>query len=151
MLSILKTYNNQDGEFRVFDRYPAQLGFEGALFKWFKYKFLPGGKFAQRPILYVDGDESLTNGGLEETIGNEISLKRNNDDNFFLVSLSSLPLITIGKSDVETAALVETGSSAKTSKVKAPTSVLLVGFFPHISSCISHALKLKSAQALRAM
>ena len=84
MLSILKTYNNQDGEFRVFDRYPAQLGFEGALFKWFKYKFLPGGKFAQRPILYVDGDESLTNGGLEETIGNEISLKRNNDDNFFL-------------------------------------------------------------------
>ena len=82
-LSILKTYNNQDGEFKEIDRYPAQLGKEGALFKWFKYKFLSGGKFAQRPVLYIDGDESFTNGGIEVTIGNEISMKRNNDEEFF--------------------------------------------------------------------
>ena len=50
-LSILKTYNNQDGEFRCIDQYPGQLSENGALYKWFKYKFLPGGKFAERPKL----------------------------------------------------------------------------------------------------
>ena len=82
-LSVLKTYNNQDGEFEAIDRYPAQLGKDGALFKWFKYKFLPGGKFAQRPTMYIDGDESFTNGGIEATIGSEISMTRNNDIDFF--------------------------------------------------------------------
>lgn len=82
-LSILKTYNNQDGEFRIIDRYPGQLGKDGALFKWFKYKFLPGGKYAQRPMLYVDGDESFTKTGIEKTIGNEISMKRGKDFEFF--------------------------------------------------------------------
>ncbi|MFA6989407.1 MAG: hypothetical protein WC197_04995, partial [Candidatus Gastranaerophilaceae bacterium] len=33
-LSILKTYNNQDGEFRAIDQYPGQLGENGALFKY---------------------------------------------------------------------------------------------------------------------
>lgn len=82
-LSILKTYNNQDGEFRVIDQYPGQLGEEGALFKWFKYKFLPGGKYAQRPVLYVDGDESFTQIGIEKTIGNEISMVRAKNYKFF--------------------------------------------------------------------
>ena len=82
-LSVLKTYNNQDGEFEAIDRYPAQLGKEGALFKWFKYKFMPGGKFAQRPVLYVDGDESFTNGGIEAAIGSEVSMKRGQDYEFF--------------------------------------------------------------------
>src|SRR5574344_382165 len=82
-VSILKTYNNQDGEFECFDNYPAKLGREGALFKWFKYKFLPGGKYAQRPIMYIDGDESFTKTGTEKTIGNEISLKREKDYDFF--------------------------------------------------------------------
>lgn len=82
-LSILKSYNNQDGEFEAIDRYPAQLGKEGALFKWFKYKFLPGGKFAQRPVMYVDGDESFTNGGIEYVIGNEVSMKRAKDYDFY--------------------------------------------------------------------
>lgn len=82
-LSILKTYNNQDGEFEAIDRYPAQLGQEGALFKWFKYKFLPGGRLAQRPCLYVDGDESFTNGGIERVIGSEISMKRDKNYDFF--------------------------------------------------------------------
>ena len=82
-LSILKSYNNQDGEFEAIDRYPAQLGKEGALFKWFKYKFLPGGKFAQRPVMYIDGDESFTNGGIEYVIGNEVSMKREKDYEFF--------------------------------------------------------------------
>lgn len=82
-LSILKTYNNQDGEFRVIDQYPGQLGEEGALFKWFKYKFLPGGKYAQRPLLYVDGDESFTKIGIEKTIGNEISMFREKNYEFF--------------------------------------------------------------------
>lgn len=82
-LSILKSYNNQDGEFEAIDRYPAQLGKEGALFKWFKYKFLPGGKLAQRPVMYIDGDESFTNGGIEAAIGSEVSMKRENDSEFF--------------------------------------------------------------------
>ena len=82
-LSILKTYNNQDGEFSVIDQYPAQLGREGALFKWFEYKFLPGGKYAQRPVLYVDGDESFTKTGIERTIGNEVSMIREKDYEFF--------------------------------------------------------------------
>ena len=82
-LSVLKTYNNQDGEFEAIDRYPAQLGREGALFKWFKYKFLSGGKFAQRPVMYIDGDESFTNGGIEATIGSEISMKREKDYDFY--------------------------------------------------------------------
>ncbi|MFA7657796.1 MAG: hypothetical protein WCY19_00010 [Candidatus Gastranaerophilaceae bacterium] len=82
-LSILKTYNNQDGEFSVIDQYPGQLGEDGALFKWFKYKFLPGGKNAQRPVLYIDGDESFTKTGIEKTIGNEISMKREKNYKFF--------------------------------------------------------------------
>lgn len=82
-LSILKTYNNQDGEFRIIDQYPGQLGEEGALFKWFKYKFLPGGKYAQRPVLYVDGDESFTKNGIERTIGAEVSMGREKNYKFF--------------------------------------------------------------------
>ena len=82
-LSILKTYNNQDGEFEAIDRYPGQLGTAGALFKWFKYKFLPGGRYAQRPVMYIDGDESFTKTGMEHIIGNEISMKREKDYDFF--------------------------------------------------------------------
>lgn len=82
-LSILKAYNNQDGEFEAIDQYPAQLGEKGALFKWFKYKFLPGGKNAQRAMLYIDGDESFTQGGIEKVIGNEISMKRAKNYDFF--------------------------------------------------------------------
>lgn len=82
-LSILKTYNNQDGEFRDIDQYPGQLGEAGALFKWFKYKFLPGGKFAQRSTLYADGDESFTKTGIERIIGKEVSMARNNNWSFW--------------------------------------------------------------------
>lgn len=83
MLSILKTYNNQDGEFHCIDQFPAQLGEKGALYKWFKYKFLPGGKYAQRPMMYVDGDESFTQGGVEYTIGEEVAMKRSVNENFY--------------------------------------------------------------------
>lgn len=82
-LSILKTYNNQDGEFNVIDQYPGQLGENGALFKWFKYKFLPGGKNAQRSVLYIDGDESFTATGIERTIGSEVSMIRAKNYEFF--------------------------------------------------------------------
>ncbi|MCM1010542.1 MAG: hypothetical protein NC390_06675 [Fusobacterium sp.] len=82
-LSILKTYNNQDGEFRCIDQYPGQLGDEGAIFKWFKYKFLPGGKFAQRAVLYVDGDESFTKRGIEKVIGEEVAMERALDYPFY--------------------------------------------------------------------
>lgn len=82
-LSFLKTYNNQDGEFESFDRYPTQLGENGAIFKWFKYKFLSGGKFANRPVMYVDGDETFTKGEVEKTVGNEISMRRNKNYHFF--------------------------------------------------------------------
>ncbi len=82
-LSILKTYNNQDGEFRCIDQYPGQLSENGALFKWFKYKFLPGGKMAQRPMLYVDGDESFTKRGIESVIGEEVSMPREKHYEFY--------------------------------------------------------------------
>ena len=82
-VSILKTYNNQDGEFRDINQYPAQLGVSGALFKWFKLHFIPGGEKAQRPILYVDGDESFTTVGTEACIGAEVSLCRAKNYEFF--------------------------------------------------------------------
>ena len=82
-LSFLKTYNNQDGEFEAIDRYPAQLGENGAIFKWFKYKFLPGGKFANRPVMYVDGDETFTKNEIERTVGSEVSMHRNKNYHFF--------------------------------------------------------------------
>ena len=83
MLSILKTYNNQDGEFHAIDQYPAQLGENGAFFKWAKYKLLPGGKYAQRPVMYADGDESFTQGGVEYTIGEEVAMKRSENEEFY--------------------------------------------------------------------
>lgn len=82
-LSVLKSYNNQDGEFCAIDQYPGQLGRDGALFKWFKYKFLPGGKKAQRPVMYIDGDESFTKTGIESVIGAEVSMPREKDYKFF--------------------------------------------------------------------
>lgn len=82
-LSILKGYNNQDGEFRDINQYPGQLGVRGALFKWFKLKFIPGGKFATRPTLLVDGDESFTKVGIERVISKETSMVRNQDWKFF--------------------------------------------------------------------
>ncbi len=82
-LSILKSYNNQDGEFRAIDQYPGQLGENGALFKWFKYKFLPGGKNAQRPVMFIDGDESFTKTGIESVIGAEVSMPREKNYKFF--------------------------------------------------------------------
>ncbi len=82
-LSILKIYNNQDGEFREINQYPGQLGEEGALFKWFKLKFIPGGKNAQRPVLFIDGDESFTKTGIEAVIGAEESMVREEHRKFF--------------------------------------------------------------------
>ncbi len=83
LLSILKTYNNQDGEFRTVNRYLGLMDKDEALFKWFKFKFLPGGKLAQRPVMYVDGDESFSKDGIEATIQDEVSLIRENDEEFF--------------------------------------------------------------------
>ncbi len=83
LLSILKTYNNQDGEFRTVNRYLGLTDKDEALFKWFKFKFLPGGKLAQRPVMYVDGDESFSKDGIEATIQEEVSLIRNDDEDFY--------------------------------------------------------------------
>lgn len=105
-LSILKAYNNQDGEFREIDQYPGQLSANGALFKWAKYKLLPGGKFAQRPVLYVDGDESFTKRGIEKVIGEEISMVRESNDTFFAKFdaidrlVKSHPIITEGEAQI---------------------------------------------------
>lgn len=82
-LAILKTYNNQDGEFGLFNQYPGQLARQGALLKFLMLKFLPGGKQAQQPVLLVDGDESFTTDGFAETIAAEITLKRTDDEAFF--------------------------------------------------------------------
>ena len=72
-----------DGEFRDINQYPGQLGAQGALFKWFKMKFIPGGKFASRPVLSVDGDESFTKVGIERVISKEVSMVRNYDWDFY--------------------------------------------------------------------
>jgi len=82
-MSILKIYNNQDGEFREINQYPGQLGEAGALFKWFKFKFIPGGELSSRPVMFVDGDESFTKTGIESVIGAEESMKRNDNYEFF--------------------------------------------------------------------
>ncbi len=105
-LSILKTYNNQDGEFEAIDRYPGQLGQQGALFKWFKYKFLPGGRNAQRPVMYIDGDESFTKTGMEYVIGNEVSMAREKDYDFYSKFdaidrfVKNCPIITDGEAHI---------------------------------------------------
>lgn len=105
-LSILKTYNNQDGEFRCINQYPGQLSETGALYKWFKYKFLPGGKFAQRPMLYVDGDESFTQQGIERVIGEEISMPREKNYDFYRkfnaidVFVKNNPIISNGEAQI---------------------------------------------------
>lgn len=105
-LSILKTYNNQDGEFEAINRYPGQLGEQGALFKWFKYKFLPGGRNAQRPVMYIDGDESFTKTGMEYIIGNEVSMKREKDYDFYAKFdaidrfVKNSPVITDGEAHI---------------------------------------------------
>ena len=105
-LSILKTYNNQDGEFRSIDQYPGQLTAAGAIFKWAKYKLLPGGKFAQRPVLYVDGDETFTKRGIESVIGEEKSMPREKNYDFYNQFdaidrfVKSQPIITDGEAQI---------------------------------------------------
>ncbi len=105
-LSILKTYNNQDGEFREINQYPGQLSQEGALYKWAKYKLLPGGKYAQRPMLYIDGDESFTKRGIESVIGEEKSMPREKNYDFFNKFdaldrfVKSQPIITEGEAQI---------------------------------------------------
>lgn len=107
-LSILKTYNNQDGEFREIDQYPGQLTAEGALFKWAKYKLLPGGKYAARPVLYIDGDESFTKRGMESVIGEEMSMPREKNYDFYTKFdaldrfVKSQPIITDGEAQIIT-------------------------------------------------
>lgn len=107
-LSILKTYNNQDGEFRSIDQYPGQLGVDGALYKWAKYKLLPGGKYAQRSMLYIDGDESFTKRGMESVIGEEMSMPRDKNYDFFNKFdaidrfVKSQPIITDGEAQIIT-------------------------------------------------
>jgi hypothetical protein len=83
MLSILKTYNNQDGEFGLINQYPGQLTPQGALFKYFLLRFFPGGAQAQRPVLYLDGDESFTADGFAATIAVEIRRQRAVNEDFF--------------------------------------------------------------------
>ena len=105
-LSVLKAYNNQDGEFREIDQYPGQLTADGALFKWAKYKLLPGGKFAQRPMLYIDGDESFTKRGIESVIGEEISMPREKNYEFYQKFdaidrfVKGQPIITDGEAQI---------------------------------------------------
>ena len=83
LLSIIKTYNNQDGDFRTINRFLGLMDKDEALFKWFKFKFITGGKLANRPCMYVDGDESFSKDGIEATILEEVSLIRENDEDFY--------------------------------------------------------------------
>lgn len=83
LLSVIKTYNNQDGDFRTINRFLGLMDKDEALFKWFKFKFITGGKLANRPCMYVDGDESFSKDGIEATILEEVSLIRENDEDFY--------------------------------------------------------------------
>ncbi len=141
-LSILKTYNNQDGEFRCIDQYPGQLSDTGALYKWFKYKFLPGGKFAQRPMLYVDGDESFTKRGIESVIGEEMSMPRENNYEFFRkfnaidIFVKNNPIITNGEAQIITQD--EDGFSAWIiSKVPERTAYLIVSNYKYTTERVT--------------
>lgn len=83
LLSIIKTYNNQDGDFRTINRFLGLMDKDEALFKWFKFKFITGGKLSNRPCMYVDGDESFSKDGIEATILEEVSLIREDDEDFY--------------------------------------------------------------------
>jgi hypothetical protein len=83
LLSVIKTYNNQDGDFRTINRFLGLMDKDEALFKWFKFKFITGGKLANRPCMYVDGDESFSKDGIEATILEEVSLMREDDEDFY--------------------------------------------------------------------
>ena len=83
LLSVIKTYNNQDGDFRTINRFLGLMDRDEALFKWFKFKFITGGKLANRPCMYVDGDESFSKDGIEATILEEVSLIREDDEEFY--------------------------------------------------------------------
>lgn len=141
-LSILKTYNNQDGEFRCIDQYPGQLGENGALYKWFKYKFLPGGKYAQRPMLYIDGDESFTKRGIEMTIGEEVSMPREKHYDFYNkfnaidLFVKNNPIITDGEAQI---ILQDDDGFAAwiISKVPEKTSFLVISNFKYTTEKVS--------------
>ena len=61
---------------------------------------------AQRPVMYIDGDESFTNGGIEAVIGSEISMKREKDYDFFAKFdaldrfVKNNPIITDGEAHI---------------------------------------------------
>jgi len=84
-LSILKTYNNQDGEYESINQFPGQLADRGAIFKWLKLKLLPGGCLSSRPTMYVDGDESFTVQGTQKAINTEESMPRNRNNEFYRI------------------------------------------------------------------
>ena len=80
-ISAVKIYN--DRFFETENINPSQLGYDGALFKWFCLNFLPSGKNAKTPIVYLDGDESYTQTGFAKTLYEHAILERNNDENFY--------------------------------------------------------------------
>jgi hypothetical protein len=41
------------------------------------------GEFAQKPVLFIDGDESFTKTGIERTIGSEVSMNREKNYDFY--------------------------------------------------------------------
>jgi hypothetical protein len=56
--------------------------------------------------MYIDGDESFTNGGIEAVIGSEISMKRNKDYDFYAKFdgldrfVKNNPVITDGEANI---------------------------------------------------
>jgi len=82
-LSFVQIYNNKFGEVSYINKYPAQLGREGALFKWFCMHFLPAGKNVKLPIVYLDGDEFFTKKGFAKTLYEHSKLNKNSDISFY--------------------------------------------------------------------
>ena len=68
------------------DILPALSNFtpERALLKWVKCLFLPGGRLAQRPVLYLDGNQTHTpNQAFADTFLKALTLTRNDNWQFF--------------------------------------------------------------------
>ncbi|MBR1754739.1 hypothetical protein IJ732_07885 [bacterium] len=82
-IDSVKIYNDKFGANSFLTTSPAQSGREGALFKWFCLHFLPTGRNAKLPILYLDGDESFTKQDFAKTIFENEHLCRNNDEEFY--------------------------------------------------------------------
>lgn len=86
----LGNYNTEDlkiknlSAIKVFhDRFASlDMSKEDLLFKWFCMHFLPSGRNAKMPILYLDGDENGYNNEFVDSLFNDIKLGKNQNNDY---------------------------------------------------------------------